>query len=148
MDKSAIISYTYFVNSGKYSKLKNQRKRHFTQQSKFSSTFYIQTLFVVQVLILKRICTNQLSFPMTGDRIVALLIPGARESYFVTDGLDDINSRGEIEFHRSAQTLDEAVALVVNYQKTCQMRETKTPSDGSRRTTINAKAEPSSAIRH
>jgi hypothetical protein len=43
-------------------------------------------LFVVQVLILKRICTNQLSFPMPGDRIVALLIPSARESYFVTIG--------------------------------------------------------------
>jgi hypothetical protein len=41
-------------------------------------------LFVVQVLILKRIRKNQLSFPMTGDRIVALLIPSARESYFVT----------------------------------------------------------------
>jgi hypothetical protein len=41
-------------------------------------------LFVVQVLILKIICTNQPSFPMTGDRIVALLIPSARESYFVT----------------------------------------------------------------
>jgi hypothetical protein len=44
----------------------------------------VTRLFVVQVLILKRICTNQLSFPMTGDRIVALLIPSARESYFVT----------------------------------------------------------------
>jgi hypothetical protein len=41
-------------------------------------------LFVVQVLILKIIRTNQLSFPMTGDRIVARLIPSARESYFVT----------------------------------------------------------------
>jgi hypothetical protein len=58
------------------------------------------------------------------------------------DGLDDVNSKGEIEFHKNPQTLDEAVALVVNYQETCQMRDLKVQSDGSRRATINAKAEP------